>query len=209
MSVVAVFGLLGGCAGSDVAKVPTVVHVQATGCGDPVAATGFFAGRRLVLTVAHALRGATAVDVDGRPADVVALDYRRDAAVLEVLRADGARVSFADPVRGAPAAMLHWTEGNITRTATVISRIPDITIDEPLDRTSYTRKGLFVDTAVHAGDSGAPILDERNRVVGMVFAVTRTDEPRSYGVAASELQSLIAGVGDGPARSVTTGPCTP
>ena len=78
------------------------MEVRAGGCSlvDELA-VGSVVGEGLVLTVAHVLRGASSVRVDGRAGDVVALDHRIDAALIAT-DLDAAPVEFADaPQPGA------------------------------------------------------------------------------------------------------------
>src|SRR5262249_54744649 len=86
VAVVAV-GAAGGlglaCAGSGAAAVPhpesAVAVVESSGCqAVSERATGWFGPGGLVITVAHAVRGSSAVAVDGAATRVVALDVRAD-----------------------------------------------------------------------------------------------------------------------------------
>lgn len=165
------------------------VEVRASGCslGDRLA-TGFDLGDGSVLTVAHALRGATSVTVDGRPGAVVAIDHRIDAAVVvDALRRPPAAIASTGGVVG-PATMAGGSGGR----PVIIDREVTVRIDEPRDDTTYERAGLVLGGDVERGDSGAGIVDSSGRLIGMVFATSRRTDGPSYAVAASELAPFVA-----------------
>ena len=178
---------LAACSGVDAPVVPAerVREVRATGCspGDEIA-TGVDVGAGLVLTVAHPLRGASAVTVDGAPATVVALDHRIDAAVLAAGR-DLPAMAMARPAPG-PARLLTADGAR----AVHIGRPVTVRIEEPRDGTVHARAGVVLDGALTQGDSGAAVIDRAGRLVGLAFA-TSTEAARAYAVSAAELQPLI------------------
>ena len=66
---------------------------------------------------------------------------------------------------------------------------------ELLQRTEITldgegrRDSIKLGTAIEAGDSGAPVIDEEGRVIGLVFATSRTGDT-GWAIAGSELVSV-------------------
>jgi S1-C subfamily serine protease len=148
--------VLAGCGGS-AAPEPVRVSVQAGGLAER-AATGVPDGTGRVLTVAHVLDGARAVRVGGRPARVVSVDHRLDVASLAVDGLAGPRVALA---RGGDTVRVRLLRGTVS--ARVLRRVT-ARID------GVARPALELDAAVLPGDSGAPVLDGRGRLVGLVFA---------------------------------------
>ena len=202
--------LIGSACGSEHVGPVTVVRVTAVGCG-PVdrLATGFAATPERVVTVAHSLRGTVGLSVDGAPATLVALDHRSDLAVLAVSRHSSrvATVSFAGPEVGA-AWLDRLDEGGIHRSEVSITKVAAIDIDEPRDSARYRRDGLVATIArerlVTSGDSGSPVIDQRGRVVGLVFATDRETGNVAFATSAMEIEALLGTAGD---EAVSSGPC--
>jgi S1-C subfamily serine protease len=180
--------LAGGC--GTASEPPRVVRVSvATGGLVPEIATGVATGDDRVLTVAHALSGRHAIEVAGRPARVVRLDRRLDLALLEVpgLRAralrlggDARRVSIR-VIRGRRPTTV---AGSIRRHVLIRWR------DQPGDP-PHERPGLQLAAAIDPGDSGAPVVDRRGRLLGVLYA--RSDEPdgTAWAVDASAVRGLL------------------
>ena len=185
------------------------VGVVAEGCG-LTASVGSGAtidageGRRLVVTVAHTIKGATSVtvvDADGgeHTARVLAFDKGADLAVLDVdgLSAPPMDVA-AEPstaVDGANGSILTWSrdEGVEQVPVTIVKRlrvtIEDIYIDEVVDRTALEIAG-----PVTGGDSGGPVLDAGGDVVGIVYANSRGREQVGFATDQRELVEILASV---------------
>lgn len=202
--------LIGSACGSARAERVTVVRVTAVGCG-PVErlATGFAATPKRVVTVAHNLRGAVGLSVDGVPATLVALDHRSDLAVLAVSRPSSrvARVRFATPAVGS-ALLDRLDEGGARRSEVSITKVAPIDIEEPRDSTRYHRDGLVAivvrERSVASGDSGSPVIDQRGRVVGLVFATDRETGNVAFATSAMEIEALLGTAGD---EAVSSGAC--
>ncbi len=182
----------GGCAGSDAPqRPPSVLRVTVAAGGlVPEVATGVAAGDGRVVTVAHALAGRGAVRVAGRPARIVRVDDRLDLALLAVpgLRAspmrlggDARRVTLAVVRDGRTTAL-----GGTVRRRVVI-RFRDQPSDPP-----QVRPGLEVAASIDPGDSGAPVLDTRGRVLGVVYARSRDRADTAWAVDASAVRTLLA-----------------
>ena len=137
-------------------------------------ATGFVAGDRLVVTVAHVLADE-AVLVDGRRATVVRTDRRNDLALLAV---DGVGGEPPRLGRGADTSLLG-------RPAPVVRRIRARVDGGP------PRRAVVVRAPVAGGDSGAPLVTPAGRVAGVVFARSRTHEDTAYAVDASAVAELL------------------
>jgi len=176
-------------------------EVRFSGCSrvDELA-VGIDIGDGLVLTVAHAVRGATAVTADGTPAEVVAIDHRVDAALVSVDE------RLSPLVLGPGEGSLRLVTADGAR-AVGVEREVTVRIEEPRDGTVYERDGLVLDVVVAAGESGAAVVDGDGVLTGMVFATSRTSE-RSYAVSATELRPFVdAFRADGERAPVDTGSC--
>jgi S1-C subfamily serine protease len=138
------------------ARGPETVAVRV---GDDVA-TGFVVGDGTVVTVAHVL--GHDVRVDGRPARVLRRDDRLDLAVL------------AADVSG-PEVRLGGDDPSVVRRA-----------NASVDGSRWKRPVLELRSEVEPGDSGAPVLTSSGRLVGVVFAKSRSRPGRAWAVDASD-----------------------
>jgi S1-C subfamily serine protease len=191
-ALAALAALAGGCGGSDAPpRPPQVLRVTVAAGGlVPEVATGVAAGDGRVLTVAHALAGRGAVRVAGRPARVLRSDDRLDLALLAVpgLRAPAVRLG-GDARRVTLAVLRHGRTralgGAVRRRVVVRFR------DQPSDAPKV-RPGLELAASIDPGDSGAPVLDPRGRVLGVVYARSRDRADTAWAVDASAVRTLLA-----------------
>ena len=149
-------------------------------------ATAWTMGGARALTVAHVLRSGRPVLVGRRPARVVRVDRHLDVAMLAVpdLRAAAA-------VLGAARAGDHVTvrvlrDGAARSLPATVRRVitARLTGDGPVE----VRPALELAVVVAPGDSGAPVVDARGRVAGVVFAQA-SDRDLAYAVDARALPS--------------------
>jgi S1-C subfamily serine protease len=170
---------LAGCGGAGGAP-PPVLAVR----GPDAEATGFAIGGGRVLTVAHVLRGGRAVSVGDRRARVLRVDRRDDVAVLASGDAPAARAGAAR--EGDRVTVRVLREGAVrSLRATVRRRITAHVSGE-------VRPALELAAAVMPGDSGAPVVDGRGQVVGVVFAQAAGGEALAYALDARALGPLLA-----------------
>jgi S1-C subfamily serine protease len=171
----------------------SLVRISARGCtAVDTVATGWRTSGGLVVTVAHAVRGSNAVRADGMPARIVEVDNRTDVAVLvpATTALDGSALAIATAPDGTPRVrMARFDRAGETRTVSSAAAGPVVTatIDEPVDDVSYSRHAFSLSVAADHGDSGAPVVDGRGRVTGMVFATARDGSPVTYAVAADDI----------------------
>ena len=178
--------------------------IAATPCDRPTArlGVGTICRRGLVLTAAHVVEDELRdVEVDGQPARVVALDARIDAAVLEVEAPIGSAArrwwptpTVADAVRiSRPSGVIehHRRANRHARPSTTRRMGPFIAVRR------WCSTG-----AVPAGTSGAPVVDDDGRVVGMV-TISHAGRDVTYATADGELQGLDRGCADTGLDSVT------
>ena len=184
--------LAGGCGGSDAPRRPPQVLRVTVAAGGlvPEVATAVAVGDGRVLTVAHAVPGRGAVRVAGRPARVLRVDDRLDLALLAVpdLRAPAMRLGGV--ARRVTLAVLR--DGRPTPLGGAVRRRVVIRFrDQPSDPPEV-RPGLEVAASIDPGDSGAPVLDTRGRVLGVVYARSRDRADTAWAVDASAVRSLLA-----------------
>ncbi len=74
---------------------------------------------------------------------------------------------------------------------TTVERIVTLAVDDTTDGVVHHRQALVLDGAVPGGTSGAPVVGDDGRVVGMV-TISHTGRDVTYATAAAEIQSLLA-----------------
>ena len=191
--VLASLGSVVSCSSeNDQVPVVRLVQVTASGCTSKEAATGFIARPGVVMTVAHALRDTKTVSVDGKPATVVSVDERTDAALLQIDGDPERFVEFAEPVLSASVSVLRWQRNRTQRFSATITTVAPIEYSDLRLKTTSLRQGFLIDQESRAGDSGSPVLDDTGRVVGMLFASRSDGQVQGFAAAASELQALLA-----------------
>lgn len=188
-----VLGSLAGCS-SPHQEVPVVrlVEVVASGCISREVATGFIVQPGVVMTVAHALQDTKVITVDGRPATVLALDERMDAALLRISESPERFVEFAEPVLSTGVSVLRWQLNRTQRLEAMVTTVAPIEYSDLRLKTTWLRQGFLINKESRAGDSGSPVVDNSGRVVGMLFASRSDGQVQGFALAASEMQTLLA-----------------
>lgn len=200
------------CAADEVGSDPTpAVALSGIVCGAPMRAGAVVIDDDLVLTAAHVVAGAVeGVDVVTRSGAtlegiVVGFDPARDLALI------------AAPTLGiAPAATFSGAAGDTgfievvgpeatsTRVDFTIVRRITATGDDIYREDGAERVALELSADVSPGASGAPAFDSEGRVVGIVFAESRTSGV-TYAVASAEIEAFLAETD--PSRPVSPGRC--
>jgi S1-C subfamily serine protease len=182
-----------------------LVRVNTSGCSPTTEiSTGFIVRPGLVVTVAHALHDATKVTVEGKPAKVLAVDERMDAALLGIDDSPDRRVEFAEPNTPEAVRIMRWNHDRVQRLDATITALATIDFSDLRLHTEYLRSGFLIDKESRPGDSGAPILNADGRVVGMLFASSVNDPPQATALVASEIRALVAA---GPSAAAWVGSC--
>ena len=187
------------------------VGIVAEGCGLTAhLASGVVLDHRgQVVTVAHAIAGATSISVVDRAggrhaAAVLAFDKDRDLAVLAVPDLDAPALKLGHSAPG-PGATLTWSrdDGVTYKEATVSKRllvtIEDIYIDETVKRSALELHG-----DIGPGDSGGAVLSSTGDVIGIIYARSRTLDQVGFATDSSELQTLLQTMPETPS---TNGRC--
>ncbi|MEO1058268.1 MAG: serine protease [Actinomycetota bacterium] len=174
---------------------PDVLTLRAQACERPQPRNGaaVVVTPELAATAAHLVEGnLRSLEVDGRPARVVAIDTDGDLALL---------VLSAEPT-GSTTATLRSPEPGaatvITPTARVEAEVVDVVtlrVDNRGDDRVDERRSAKLDIDVQPGDSGSALIDEQGRLVGII-TLRRPAAGVSYATSAEELAALLAATPD-------------
>lgn len=187
-----------------------IVRVEGRACDQIQDGTGFVIRPGLVATNAHVVAGEPTTSVfipngDKLAARVVRFDPRRDLAILAVDNLRLAPLSIGKGSAGLVGAVYGHPGGGDLRAAP--ARIAEEIDARGTDiyRTTPTSRDVFVLAAQLApGDSGAPLVDQAGRVVGVAFAIDPGREGTAYALTSAELEHALAAVSD---STVETGSC--
>jgi S1-C subfamily serine protease len=165
----------------------------------------------LIVTNAHVVAGAddtTVTTQSGVELDATAVYYQPEDD-LALLRVDGRlptlSISSSRPV-GAKAAVLGYPEnGPYTVTPARIGETRETVSENSYGRGPIERRITALGGDVRSGNSGGPLLDDKGRVVGVVFAATTSGPAGGFAVPADEVRAAIRQAGD---SAVDTGACT-
>ena len=192
---------------TDVA-LAAAVRVEAVGClAKASIGAGSFVADEKVITVAHVVAGSDQVHVvlpDGSRVDakVVAIDRRKDLAVLDVdvetvpLR----RGSMRPKARGT--FVVYRDDRPVSMPFEAISFV-DINAPDIDHGDSSLRRGYQLQAVVEKGDSGSVLVTD-GVATGVVFARSTAAGGKAYAVDISEADTLLAGAGN---SSVDVGEC--
>ncbi|HUC07775.1 MAG TPA: MarP family serine protease [Solirubrobacterales bacterium] len=188
----------------------SVVRVLGTACGLGVEGSGWVAGPGLVVTNAHVVAGEDDTSVTtsgGASLDATAVHYdpENDLALLHV-DAELPRLTFApDPRSGTAAAVLGYPENGPYAVAPArLGETRETISEDSYGRGPIRRSITSLRGSVRSGNSGGPLVDERGRVLGTVFAATTTGTSGGFAVPDQVVEDALAG----PLAPVDTGPCT-
>ena len=186
-----------------------VAEVDAATCGGESIGTGFLVGRDQMMTAAHVINGASALTVRTASGTVKATVEGVDKTVdLAILR-------LAEPVSGHVFTVAGQPSGTGTRVATIgypLAGRKSLTdgIVTGSGHKIRTESGTLTDTVktdmpISAGNSGGPVLDLREHVVGLADAVRGTGSDVGYAIPASTLAARLSG--SKPWTEVETADC--
>jgi S1-C subfamily serine protease len=193
-----------------VAAEGAVVRVLGTACGLGVEGSGWVAGAGLVVTNAHVVAGEddTTVTTGGGAslqATPVHYDPENDLALLQVDAELPVLPLAPDPESGTAAAVLGYPEnGPYAVTPARLGETRDTISEDSYGRGPIRRLITSLRGSVRSGNSGGPLVDNRGRVLGTVFAATTTGTPGGFAVP----DEVVADALRGPLAPVDTGPCT-
>ena len=189
----------------------STVRVNGVACGVRFSGSGFSPAPDTIVTNAHVVAGSRNTSVlrpDGRtlPASVQVFDPGRDLAVLSVPGLGQPSLPLASAAAGETAAVFGHPLGQApieVSPARVVRRVT-VDIGDIYERPSTPRQILVLNSDLEAGDSGAPLVNQAGKVVGVAFAVATLRRSTAYAVASEELAPVLA---QPRAGAVSTGPC--
>ena len=168
---------LAGCGGG----APPSVQVVRVPHAD---ATAFGIGDGRVMTVAHVLAGGGPVRVGERSARVLQVDRRLDVAVLAI-HDEGSGVRSGAAAAGDRVTVHVLRSGRERPLPATVRRTITARVG------GETRPALELAAAVMPGDSGAPVVDDRGRLVGVVFAEASDRDALAYALDARALGPML------------------
>jgi S1-C subfamily serine protease len=193
-----------------VAAESSVVRVLGTACGLGVEGSGWVAGPGLIATNAHVVAGeddTTVTTAGGASLQATAVHYDpdNDLAFLHV-DADLPALALApDPSSGTAAAVLGYPENGPYAVAPArLGETRDTISEDSYGRGPIRRPITSLRGSVRSGNSGGPLVDNRGRVLGTVFAATTTGAPGGFAVPDQVIENAL----QSPLAPVDTGPCT-
>ncbi len=179
---------LTACAGGSTAAPPEVVAVSAQPCSIPNRSLGWgvVVAEGLVATAAHTVEEPLRdLRVDGRPATLVTVDARTDLALLAAPDVGTEPAELSDGQVGEATVLT--PEGQLP--VELVSTGP-LVVHDTTAGLRHERQVHRISPAVASGTSGAPLVDDDNRVLGIVVLSEPADDI-AYAVTASELEALI------------------
>jgi S1-C subfamily serine protease len=188
------------------------VRIEGLGCGGLLEGSGFVAGPGLVATNAHVVAGVdnpAVVDASGAHRAVVVLfDPKLDFAVLRTSGLSATPLHLASGIdsRGTVGAVLGYPGGgNFTVSpAAILGEQPALGRD--IYDSGLIRRDIYsLQSVVRPGNSGGPLITPSGSVIGVVFAMSTTDNNLGYALTSAEvIPDLTHAATAGP---VSTGPC--
>lgn len=206
---------VGQTAGVRRASLSTVKVVgNADSCSERIEGSGFVFAPDHVMTNAHVVAGVVHpfVYVPGAPtslaAKVVEFDPHTDVAVLYVPGLSARPLSFAGTGQtGQDAAVLGYPgDGPLTVSPARIREALHAQGQDIYGKSQAVRDIYSLRAIVRPGNSGGPLVDSSGRVLGVVFAASRTDAQTGYALTAAQV-SAAAAAGRAAHDSVPTGTC--
>ena len=195
------------------AAAASVPRIQADACGIRSTGTGFVIAIGYVVTNAHVVAGARAINVQTSTgawqATAVLFNPELDVAVLKVDGLIAPSLIFAsdEPSRGALGATIGYPGGGDASVEP--AAVTDAYDAEGLDITGterVTRRIVELLAKVEPGDSGGPLLLVDGTVGGVVVAESRSDETVGYALSPTSV-AVAVGPALGRTRAVDLGPC--
>ncbi|MFN2505277.1 MAG: trypsin-like peptidase domain-containing protein [Acidimicrobiales bacterium] len=191
----------------------STVKVSGVACGAQVAGSGFSAAADTIVTNAHVVAGVRAPQVlgpDGRrlTAQVQVFDPDRDVAVLAVPGLGQQPLAIGSATVGESGGVYGHPQGQIpveVSPAQVLRRI-DVTMTNIYDEGAIQRQVLVLASDLEPGDSGAPVVNNSGKVVGVAFGVSTVQDAIAFAVPGEEVAGALARPRSG---AVSTGPCPP
>ena len=196
----AVVATIAGCGTGDERAEPAeaVVAIGATGCRrTSTRAVGVVVADDLVATVAHAVAGESEITVvtpDGRnlPGVLAAIDTGLDAAVIRVDGLDLAPLPRAEYDGDDDVTLWTADDGASRPEPAEIRRRATIRTTDIYREGEHLRPGLELRADVEAGESGGGLVGGDGDLLGLVWATSREQDDRAWGMPIEALDPLLA-----------------
>lgn len=189
----------------------STVNVEATGCNARFEGSGWTVEPGLVVTNAHVVAGADAIQVrtpSGKvfEAEVIVFDDDIDLALLHVPDLDQQPLALVDPVIGEDGAEIGYPGGQDTPRATParVGDVVDVTGRDIYGQDRTTRKVVFTAARLRQGDSGSPLVNVNGQVIGTIFAIAPDDPDLAYALHPDEIRTILTE----PRGPGANGPCS-
>ena len=176
--------------------------VNSIGCkSSPTQTVGTVIGKDLIVTVAHGVAGQTSTSIttiNGQVlnAKVVATDINLDLALIYV---DSTRsttnlipLKFADAVEGSETRFVAFEDSKQFVLSAKIKKILRINTEDIYLKNKISRPGLEVETRVVVGNSGGPLINHKDEIVGLVWATSRTEKNLAWATRIEAADKLLA-----------------
>lgn len=198
---------------------PHIARVSGVACNRDTVGNGVWVATDRVLTNAHVVAGASALDVTNAQgstatATVVAFDPVRDLALLAPAGLTG---SQAATERSSPddtgAIAIMNDEREVDLVPYRVRRYINASIGDIYRQGEYERSALDIEADISPGMSGAGLFDPEGSLTGLVFAESRNLDAVVYAIDLPEIEAFLdalsatARSGD-DAEPVDIGPCT-
>ncbi len=192
----------------------SVVKVEGTACDRVQEGTGFVAAPGIIVTNAHVVAGEQGTHIDTPDGDqldteVIAFDSNRDLAVLRVANLDVAPLARGEGHVDDLGSLFGHPGGGALRESAMRIAEQIVARGTNIEHTAATRREVFVLAAVtEPGDSGAPVVDQSGKVLGVLFAFDLSRPTTAYALTNNELNAVLNPVLQKTRQeSVSTGPC--
>jgi S1-C subfamily serine protease len=188
----------------------SVVRVLGTACGLGIEGSGWVAAPGIVVTNAHVVAGEGDTTVSTQegatlPATPVRYDPENDLALLRVETELPALPLAPEPRSGIASAVLGYPENGPYAVAPArLGETRETVSDDSYGRGPVRRPIASLRGEVRSGNSGGPLVDDRGRVLGTVFAATTSGTPGGFAIP----DEVVGDALRGPTDPVDTGPCT-
>lgn len=194
------------------AGTPSMVRMEGLGCGGIIEGSGFIVAPETVVTNAHVVAGLKKPVVQdllgGHRGTVTAFDPKLDIAVLHVPGLTGPALTLAsgERARGTVGAVLGYPGGGDL----TISPAAILGEQNALGRDIYgsglvNRHIYELQAVVRPGSSGGPLVTPSGEVIGVIFAMSTSDEAVSYALTTPAIRQLVSKAV--ATQAVSTGPC--
>ncbi len=201
------------CAGAARAqpnRAAAAVEVWANGCASlPIHGSGAALGNDLVATAAHVVAGAKTVTVDdghgnSYQAAIVAIDTKRDAAVLRVPGLHRPTLRLRAMRNGERGWFFGFGGAHPLISAFTVARAVGISSEDIYRQGDYLRPGYQLEAMVVAGDSGAGLIAADGKLGGLVWATSRSADDQAWAIGVGVISDLLRSV---TARVAAPVPC--